>query len=70
MEQPPEPAWEERPREHGDGSSRPRQRIGAGKNEEKRAEWQNWSEIVQQTMTTSCSADGGRIEQPEELSKR
>ena len=68
--QPPEPAEEERPREHGDGSSGPRQDIGAGKNEEKRSRLQNWSEMVQQMATTIFNADGGRLEHQEELSKR
>ena len=60
-EQPPEPREEERPEERGERSSRPRQDIGAGKNEKRAQRYKNWSEMVemmmQQMATTSCNAE-------------
>ena len=72
-EQPPEQGEEERPREHGDGSSGPRQSIGATaqwKNEEKRRRIANWSEMMQQMVATSCNVEECSLEHQEELSKR
>ena len=61
VEQPPESAEEEKPRERGDRSSGPRQNNGAGKNEET-SRMAVWSEMAQQMVTTIFNADGGRLE--------
>ena len=57
--QPPESSAEERPGECGNGSSRPRQSVGATtrrKNEEKRSRMANWSETMQEKTLDSLAS--------------
>ena len=62
-EQRPDRAEEERPKERGERSSRPRQDVGAttrGRKEEKRSRMANWSETMQEKTLDSRAS----VEQP------
>ena len=69
----PEEGEEERLGESGERSSRSGQSTGATrrwKNDEKQRRIVDWSEMMQQMVATSFNAEGCRLKDPEELSKR
>ena len=60
VEQPPEPAWEERPKERGERSSGPRQSIGASKNEKRAQNCKTgvrWRSRWRRRSSTQMAAD-------------